>query len=80
MPQVQMWKTSDGKIFDNEKEHDEHESRLKDVAIVEEFLSFQKWANKAQESKARNTLMAFLDWQNRGAVVVDITSEKTISA
>ena len=75
MPQVRMWKTTDGKIFETEKEHDDHESRLGDELMVENFIGSREWPNSAQASKARNVLMEFLDWKNR-PVVVDISVEK----
>ena len=75
MPQVRMWKTTDGQIFETEKEHDDHESRLQDELIVGKFIASREWANEAQRTKAQNILMEFLDWKNR-PVVVDISAEK----
>lgn len=65
MPQVQMWKASDGTIFDNQKEHDDHESRLEDGRLVDAFLDAQQFAKPAVRTKARNAIMGFLDWRNR---------------
>ena len=67
MPQVQMWKTSDGTIFESQAEHDAHESRLSDAQLVESFLDTQEFAKPAVRTKAKKSIMAFLDWRNRAA-------------
>ena len=65
MPQIEVWKTSDGQIFETKKEHDDHESRLNDELIVENFISAREWKSGAQSTRARNLIMDFLDWKNR---------------
>ena len=65
MPQVQMWKTPDGEIFETQKEHDDHMSFLQDQDLVEDFLNLREWKSAAVRTKARNVIMDFLNWRNR---------------
>jgi len=65
MTEVTMYKTSDGQIFESAAEADAHESLLQDEKIIDQFLDEQEWKRPAMRTRAKNTIMKFLDWKNR---------------
>lgn len=71
MPQVQMWKATDGTVFETQVEHDDYQSRIDDAERVEEYLDRRHekkpFKSAATRTKAFRNIMDFLDDQNRDA-------------
>lgn len=69
MQQVQAFRTSDGKLFDEPLQAERHELFLKKQMIVEEFLDgeLNPYQAIAQRSIARATIINWELWKNKNA-------------
>jgi len=69
MEQIQAFKTSDGKLFDDSTQAERHELFLKKQMVVEEFLDggLNPYQAIAQRSIARSTIINWELWKIKNA-------------
>jgi hypothetical protein len=69
MQQIQAFKTSDGKLFDEPLQAERHELFLKKQMIVDEFLDgdLNPYQSIAQRSIARSTIINWELWKIKNA-------------
>jgi hypothetical protein len=69
MKQVQAFRTSDGKLFDEPLQAERHELFLKKQMIVDEFLDgeLNPYQAIAQRSIARSTIINWELWKTKNA-------------
>jgi len=67
MKQVQAFRTSDGKLFDEPLQAERHELFLKKQMIVDEFLDgeLNPYQGIAQRSIARSTIINWELWKTK---------------
>ena len=67
MEQIQAFKTSDGRLFDQSVQAERHELFLKKQIIVEEFLGgeLNPYQGIAQRSIARSTIINWELWKTK---------------
>jgi hypothetical protein len=67
MEQIQAFKTSDGRLFDQSVQAERHELFLKKQIIVEEFLDgeLNPYQGIAQRSIARSTIINWELWKTK---------------
>lgn len=65
MEQIQAFRTSDGRLFDEPTQAERHELFLKKQMIVEEFLDgeLNPYQNMSQRSIARSTIINWELWK-----------------
>jgi hypothetical protein len=65
MEQIQAFKTSDGKLFDEPLQAERHELFLKKQMIVEEFLDgdLNPYQSMSQKSIARSSIINWEFWK-----------------
>lgn len=69
MEQVQAYKTSDGKLFDDPLQAERHDIFLKKQMIVEEFLdsTLNPYHAMAQKTIARSSIINWELWKIKNA-------------
>lgn len=67
MKQVPAFQTTDGRLFDNERDAKLHEVSLQQSDKISQFISEEDFPYKAMAQRviARNTIVRWEEWRNR---------------
>lgn len=67
MKQVPAFQTSDGRLFDNERDAKLHEVSLQQADKIAQFIADEDFPYKAMAQRviARNTIVRWEEWRSR---------------
>ena len=70
MQKIEVYKTTDGSLFENMTQARVHEEYMKHKPEIDAFIDSDscKYNNSAQRSIVRQTILAWIFWKNDGGI------------